>query len=319
MKRFPDNSRVVFIGDSITAGATWIAHILDRYVAELPRSRVYMYGAGISGGSARSAMLFMDSDTLIYEPTHAVIMLGMNDIGRGSYCAAPTEAQLQAQKASMAAHKEGMTALAGRLSSLGIQLTFLTPTPYDEGMETDETCYNGCAGALEECGRFASELAERFGGEVIDFNGPMTAINRELQRTDPKLSLIGPDRVHPLHTCGHSAMARLFLAAQGFDIVLPTASGVLNGSVCLDMSPKAAGWLAAHGRLERLRSTEWLLLQKYRGRTADEKNAFLKEYLNAGSFPSPFWKGIARNYYENSRYAVKYLVEHVRSSCDIYN
>ena len=186
-------------------------------------------------------------------------------------------------------------------------------------METDETCYNGCADALEECGRFASELAERFGGGVIDFNGPMTAINRELQRTDPKLSLIGPDRVHTLHTCGHSAMARLFLAAQGFDIVLPTASGVLNGSVCLDMSPKAAGWLAAHGRLERLRSTEWLLLQKYRGRTADEKNAFLKEYLDAGSFPSPFWEGIARNYYENSRYAVKYLVEHVRSSCDIYN
>lgn len=74
MKRFPDNARVLFIGDSITAAGTWISHIYDHYLRNFPSSGIRMYNAGISGGSVRSALMYLEENGLNYQPTHAVIM-----------------------------------------------------------------------------------------------------------------------------------------------------------------------------------------------------------------------------------------------------
>ena len=49
VKRFPDHARVVFIGDSITAAGTWIAHIYDYYLRNFPWSGIRMFNSGISG------------------------------------------------------------------------------------------------------------------------------------------------------------------------------------------------------------------------------------------------------------------------------
>ena len=81
MNRFPDHARVVFIGDSITCGGIWIAHIYDYYLRHFPKSDIRMYNAGISGGSTTSALEYYDrGNGENYKPTHAVIMLGMNDV-----------------------------------------------------------------------------------------------------------------------------------------------------------------------------------------------------------------------------------------------
>lgn len=74
MKRFPDNARVLFIGDSITAAGTWISHIYDHYLRNFPSSGIRMYNAGISSGSVRSALMYLEENGLNYQPTHAVIM-----------------------------------------------------------------------------------------------------------------------------------------------------------------------------------------------------------------------------------------------------
>ena len=85
MPRFPDHSRIVFIGDSITAAGMWIAHIYDHYLRNFPQSDIRMFNAGISGGSTRSALKHFDENIMVYRPTHAVIMLGMNDVARNRY------------------------------------------------------------------------------------------------------------------------------------------------------------------------------------------------------------------------------------------
>lgn len=58
--------------------------------------------------------------------------------------------------------------------------------------------------------------AEMFkdGETVVDFHGPMTALNMEQQNRDPGWTIVGGDRVHP-GAPGHLMMAWLFLKTQG--------------------------------------------------------------------------------------------------------
>ena len=72
--RFPDHARVVFIGDSITAAGTWIAHIYDHYLRNFPDSDIRIFNTGISGGSTVSALKYFEENIMVYKPTHAVIM-----------------------------------------------------------------------------------------------------------------------------------------------------------------------------------------------------------------------------------------------------
>ena len=79
---FPQGARVVFIGDSITAGVNYCTRVAAYYKNHLPERNVVFHGAGISGGSCTSALLYYDSYIARFHPTHATVMLGVNDSDR---------------------------------------------------------------------------------------------------------------------------------------------------------------------------------------------------------------------------------------------
>jgi len=181
MKKFQKDARVCFIGDSITANGTWIAHIFDYYRKNCPEMRVKLFNTGISGGYAVCALKHLRKNTLVYEPTAAVIMLGMNDINQGFYGREETPEIIEGKRCSIESYQAKMKELADILYGKGITLTFCTPTPYD-GISEVEIKNNGVMPVLEECAEFVKKLAKEYQADVVDFNSKIKELIANTQQ-----------------------------------------------------------------------------------------------------------------------------------------
>lgn len=291
MERFPDHARVLFIGDSITCGGIWIAHIYDYYLRHFPQADIRMYNAGISGGSTISALEYYDQGNGDnYRPTHAVIMLGMNDVSRDLYAIDPQAADIADKKLSerqqaISEYEGRLNALAELLAKRGVEMTFVAPTGYDESQLPRELDKIGCDAALEYMGEINRRLAQKTHSEFVNLHAPMRHLNAA--RTMTRV-----DRVHP-NESGHVCMAHLFLAAQGL-VEEPTA-------LTLDSLP---GWeellsenrarYEAEREVRTLWNTEWLILRDHPG-TEEEKRAYLREFRKTA--PNEFWEGMVDSYF----------------------
>jgi len=248
---FKDGETVCFLGDSITHGRQYHGMIYAYYLTRFPDRTIRFVNAGISGDSAGGALGRLEEDVLSKSPSKVVVMLGMNDVGRGNYVANPTEKQRAAQVASLNRYRANMDKLLGRLSNeTSAEFVLMTPSPFDQ------TCVNqrdnnqpGCNDGLGKCAQIVRQLASKYQAEVIDLHGPMTAFNLQQQKSDPTYTLIGPDRVHP-GLPGNLMMAWLFLKAQGapalvskveFDAVAGRVVGAANATVS-DVRRNGEGW-----------------------------------------------------------------------------
>ncbi len=213
---FQDGETVCFLGDSITHGRQYHSMIYAYYLTRFPDRTIHFVNAGIAGDSAGGAAGRLEEDVISKSPSTVVVMLGMNDVGRGNYVADPNEKRLEFQRASLDRYAVNMDKLLERLSGeTSAKFLLLTPSPFDQ------TCVNpldnnqpGCNDGLARCAELVRELAAKYHAQVIDLHGPMTAFNLRQQKSDPTYTLIGPDRVHP-GLPGNLMMAWLFLSAQG--------------------------------------------------------------------------------------------------------
>lgn len=213
---FRDGETVCFLGDSITHGRQYHGLIYAYYLTRFPERTIRFVNAGIAGDSAGGALGRLEEDVISKSPSTVVVMLGMNDVGRGNYVADPTEKQRAAQEASLQRYEANMDTLLGRIrAETKAKCLLMTPTPFDQ------TCVNesgnnqpGCNDGLGKCAGIVRRLAAKYQAGVVDLHGPMTAFNLDKQQSDPAFTLIGPDRVHP-GLPGNVMMAWLFLKAQG--------------------------------------------------------------------------------------------------------
>ena len=288
MQRFPDHARVAFIGDSITAAGTWIAHVYDHYLKHFPEADIRFYNTGISGGSARSALMYFDDNIMVYRPTHAVIMLGMNDVWRDNYDVDAEGCYLNQNTArwleALTRYEMGMRELTARLQAHGVQLTFITPTCYDESTLPRSLDKVGCDAALEYAGELSRRLACETGSDFVNFHAPLRLLNAAK-------NVIRDDRVHPVDE-GHVLMARLFLHAQGL-CEEPTLVTLNSMPDAADLLPVNLSRREAEIRVRKLWNAEWLILRE-QPRDRDARRAFLAEY----SGPTPFWNDLRDSYLE---------------------
>ncbi|MDO5112860.1 MAG: SGNH/GDSL hydrolase family protein [Planctomycetia bacterium] len=212
---FEEGAKVCFLGDSITHGGTFHYTIYNYYVTRFPDRKVAFFNAGVSGDSAGGALGRLEEDVFSRNSDVVVFMFGMNDVGRSNYVANPSEQQLASQKRSLEGYRRNMKTLVNRVvEQLQPQLIFITPSPFDDTGENDRNNNQpGCNGALEKCAAMVWELAEATNGKVVDFHAPMTALNCQQQKENPRFTIVGSDRVHP-QAPGHLMMAWLFLKAQ---------------------------------------------------------------------------------------------------------
>ena len=278
-ERFPRGARVMFIGDSITCNGTFISYIQEYYRTHFPEDRVRMFNAGVSGGNVHeSALRYLASDLAEHEPTHAVIMLGMNDIWRGHYMTEEHYTDVKAERARV--YLDGMLQLTEALSARGIPFVLCTPTPFDDEMVCEEPAGKNLAMALTGYGYLCMGLAEKYGAPCVDFNEAMTFFNREMQKKDPAFSLIGTDRVHPT-AAGHALMATVFLRAQGFtDLPEPTVDAYERGALAFAVEAKEQKRYELEQSRRRIRTGAYFFLGDAWQAPLEERLSLAKTYLN---------------------------------------
>lgn len=213
--KFKDGDRICFIGDSITHQGGYHTQLLLFYATRFPQMRLETWNRGFAGDSAGGGVKRYPWDIAPLKPTIATIMLGMNDVGRQLYAEGKSGPQVEAQRRkAIDARNANMGKLAALLAKDGTRIVFITPSLYDQtGNQKSEKLF-GVNDALKACAEADRKLAAQYHAGLVDFNGPMEAINKAGQAKDPGFTIVGPDRVHP-GPVGHLFMTYLFLKEQG--------------------------------------------------------------------------------------------------------
>ena len=292
MYQFEKNARVCFYGDSITHAGRWLRRISEFYREK--GTPIALYNCGVAGTNASLALGARHDLLYVFQPTDVVLMFGMNDVDRSLYDGRPVTADVVLERRRrIDTCVASIASLASELHQKGIRITFCTPTPYDEITPSDEKCLTGVAAAIREVGDRVCELASRYGGHIVDFNGEISEIL--LRSFYPASdSMIGGDRVHP-DLRGHEMMAQIFLKSQGFDVEIPKTPAEAAALV----ERPHDDWENERYRLEQEAKSkdlfEWCMCATVR--SADIRRALVTE--TAKTKPAPFdtW---AREYLESN-------------------
>jgi len=181
-------------------------------MTRFPGQKVKFHNCGIGGNQAHDVLNRMESDILVHDPTHAVIMLGMNDVHRNLYGNYSTTNQdtIRQRREAINNYKSGLDSIVRIFLSKNIKVLLQTPSIYDQTAIIPAKNYFGVNNALKECAEFNRHLASKYNLPIIDYWSIMEIINKETQKEDPAATIIGEDRVHPGST-GHFIMAYQFL------------------------------------------------------------------------------------------------------------
>ena len=209
---FKTNDRVCFVGNSITFGGEFHHNILLYQLTRFPGENVNFYNCGIAGNSVAGVLARMDTDILINQPTHAILMIGMNDVAR--YLYGPKISYnvdtLRMREEALTLYKSNLEKLVRIFISNKVQLTLQKPSIYDQTAMLPTANNLGVNDALKNCADFIETLAVKYKLSVVDYWSIMHQINIEQQKNDPSFTLISQDRVHPQST-GHFIMAYQYL------------------------------------------------------------------------------------------------------------
>lgn len=218
MRPFNKDSVVCFLGDSITANGQWIRRIYDYYRLEA-KIPCKLYNCGVGGDKAEHGYWRLEETVFCYQPTDVVVAFGMNDSGYFNFKEAPlTDTQILERRRKLDTCIYSLRAIVSKCTARGIRVSFCTPTLPDELTDTPIPNYLGAAAAVLETSLRIRSLAADLGVDVVDFTIPFRNISLQLFKQG--LTLVSPDRIHPVAE-GHEFMARLFLQAQGFDVTIP--------------------------------------------------------------------------------------------------
>ena len=209
MNGFPKDARVCFIGDSITHDNGFISRIVAFYNKHCKERNVNFYNCGIGGAHVDTVFPILERDVLSHNPTHAVIMYGMNDSERSLLSKERTTERYGKLIAAFELYKNNLSKLCDRLKEHGVEIILCTPTPYDEYQSESTDALRGGYALIKGYADYVMTFANEKGFAVCDFNGYLTAKMQERV-------LINTDRVHP-NEDGHYCMAECFLRFQGFD------------------------------------------------------------------------------------------------------
>lgn len=236
-----DGERVVFLGDSITHHGRYMRIITDYLLTRWPEKKFEFWSAGVGGDTSHGCLGRIAEDVDARHPTMITVMFGMNDVGLGNYGEGKP---VEPQDRDIAAYGKNMRHLVEVLQKGNprAKIVLLTPSPFDDttkmkgGMSAPGANEKGLT-ALAETVRI---IGRETGLPVVDIHAPMTAFNKERQKTDPDFSLCGSDRVHPLLP-GGCFMAFQYLKACDApslvaDLRIDAASGRDAGSVNAEVS-----------------------------------------------------------------------------------
>ncbi len=209
---FKKSDRVCFIGNSITHNGEFHHNILQYYVTRFPKQPISFFNAGIKGDVTAGILKRIDTDVMIHKPTHAVIMIGMNDVQRELYGKSITQNAdtVARRKAALDLYRTNLDSIVRILLKKGVKVILQKPSAYDQTSTIKYPNNLGVNDALIECGIIMQKLADKYRLPTIDYGTIMTSITRQIQEKNPAATLTVNDRVHP-GSMGHFIMSYQFL------------------------------------------------------------------------------------------------------------
>ncbi len=210
LEKFPDNSRVCFIGDSLTAqnAVQWMT--IDCYKRKVPNNNIEFINCGVAGGTATNALEYLEDDVFPHNPTHAVIGFGVNDSLRWDLGKPRSFERYDRLVWGFNRFKENLRKLCDILTERGVKVTLCTPPPYDEYKVSDEPTLVGGYALITAYADEVRNIAAEKNLPLCDY---FQFIAREMQMDE----IICYDRVHPTPH-GYYVMAKYFLSLQGLEL-----------------------------------------------------------------------------------------------------
>lgn len=279
MNGFPKGARVVFLGDSITHANDYIARIVNYYHEYLSDRKVNFYNCGVSGGNLGTLLTIFDEDIAIHEPTHAVIMIGINDSARYLLSDLPRgKERYDRMLSTFDLYKERLSTICKKLEALGCEIILCTQTPYDEYQESDVPAFQGGFALLSAYAEYVRCYAKEKGYKLCDYH---TYISMVAQSE----AIINSDRVHP-NEFGHYHMAKCFLEFQGYDI-----------GEYKDIPEYLSEWRNRVSELRDIHAAEYLIIQDY-SLSTEERISTIKEKLEDSTLDN-YFTNLSKRYVVN--------------------
>lgn len=297
MKRFPDNARVCFIGDSITHVNHYLANIVAFYRENFPKSNVEFYNCGISGGTLSSALNSFDEDIAIYNPTHAVIMIGINDSNREAL-SGKSEEKYNILKTAYENYKINLEKVCARLKNTGVIITLCTPTPYAEYVDSNVPALRGGSALLVGYADFVRNYAMQNGYPLCDYHSYITKV----MQTE---NIYDEDHVHPTLR-GHYYIAKCFLEFQGLELGEEK-----------ELPADIARWHETVVNIRDTIATEYFVLFGNFSNTPEQRMAAVVDYLeNGNGYMGEYITNLAKRYFENKsnqQTNIQYAIDFMRN------
>ena len=257
MNKFQSGDRVCFVGDSITHKGMFIKQILAYYRKYLPEVKVEFYDCGIAGGNLGNTIKVFDEDIAIYDPTHIVLMIGVND-SRFNHLKDPANERYEFISTAYEKYKKNIETFYKMTCERGIKLMLCTPVPYAEYADFDTPTVHGAYAVIMGYANFVREFAREKGLDLCDYHTAMTkAMQTEV--------LYATDRVHP-NEDGHFVMAKTLLAAQGLELSEP-----------MEYSEDLEEWYEATQKIRNIIAAEFFVVPNYTECSDEERIEMVKK------------------------------------------
>lgn len=294
MKPFRNGARVCFVGDSITHQGVFIKHIVAHYRKHIPEVNIEFYNCGIAGGNLGNTIRIFEEDIAVYDPTHIVLMIGVNDSRRGYLGTPPSMERYEILFGAYRNYGLNLERFYRLMQERQIELILCTPMPYAEYMESDETPLRGGYALMQGYAAYIRKFAAQYGLDLCDYHAVITeAMQVEI--------LYGADRIHP-NSLGHERMAKTFLAAQGFAFE-PTA----------EFSKEIEAWDHVTQKIRNLITTEFLTVPNYADLSDAERLAVVRQHavdLERGTYnPGAYCASLTKAYLQEKPRQAAYIAK----------
>lgn len=295
MKRFPNGSRVCFVGDSLVNENLILSWVADCYKNNFPDEDIRFFNCGTAGGTAEFAVKSFEDDVMRFKPTHAVVAFGINDSARWCLRDEKGTERYNILKQSFETYKECVEKLCEKILDNNIELILCTPAPYDEYEPTEQETFKGGYALMSEYANFIRYFAEKKNYTLCDYYEKMVG----LMQTE---KLYNADHVHPT-AHGYYRMAEIFLWKQGLII-----------GEEIDIKEKYPEWNRAVEAYRKLYIAECMVLKKAE-LSPDKKLKIARDFAAENKEKADNWRikwfvELCENYLEN-REKVEALSEHI--------
>jgi len=194
--------RVVFLGDSITAGGVGKTGYITMMKATLAEKHkdlgVELIGAGISGNKVPDLQKRLEKDVLSKKPSVVVVYIGINDVWHGE--------NDPSRGTSKEKFDEGLRDVVGRIKASGARVVLCTPTVIGE----KKAGGNKLDAQLDEYAGISRKVAADTESKLCDLRKAFVDHLAKNNPDDKASGVLTTDRVH-LNEAGNKLVAETML------------------------------------------------------------------------------------------------------------